>query len=52
MLVLIDESGCPGFKLARASDPVFVIAMVIFDDFEEAESASAKNGVRKRGQHS
>jgi hypothetical protein len=30
MLVFIDESGCPGFKLDRDSDPVFVIAMVVF----------------------
>lgn len=41
MLVLIDESGDAGFKLARGSTPHFVVAMVIFDDFKEAERASA-----------
>lgn len=40
MLVLIDESGDAGFKLARGSTPHFVVAMVIFDDFKEAERAS------------
>ena len=41
MLVLIDESGDAGFKLARGSTPHFVVAMVIFDGFKEAERASA-----------
>jgi len=41
LLVLIDESGDAGFKLARGSTPHFVVAMVIFDDFKEAERASA-----------
>lgn len=40
MLVLIDESGDAGFKLARGSTPHFVVAMVIFDNFKEAERAS------------
>lgn len=40
MLVLIDESGDAGFKLARGSTPHFVVAMVIFDDFKEAERTS------------
>lgn len=40
MLVLIDESGCPGFKLASGSTTCFVVAMVRFIDFEEAERAS------------
>jgi hypothetical protein len=30
MLVFIDESGDPGFKLDGGSSPVFVAAMVIF----------------------
>lgn len=41
MLVLIDESGDPGFKLVRGSSSHFVVAMVIFDDFGEAEQTSA-----------
>jgi len=40
MLVLIDESGCPGFKLVKNSSPFFTIGMVIFSDFAEAEAAS------------
>ena len=41
MLVLIDESGDAGFKLTRGSTAHFVVAMVIFDDFKEAERTSA-----------
>jgi hypothetical protein len=41
MLVLIDESGCTGFKLDRGSSASFIVAMVIFDTFGEAERASA-----------
>lgn len=40
MLVLIDESGCPGFKLNKGSTPYFVVVMVIFTDYLEAEKAS------------
>lgn len=40
MLVLIDESGDPGFKLTKGSSSHFVAAMVIFRDFEEAEKCS------------
>jgi hypothetical protein len=36
MLVLIDESGCPGFKFTRGSDPVFGIGMVIFANGTDA----------------
>jgi hypothetical protein len=41
MLVFIDESGCPGFKLTKGSDPVFALGMVIFDDGEAAASTDA-----------
>lgn len=37
MLVLIDESGDPGFKIVSGSSSHFIIAMVIFARFEEAE---------------
>lgn len=40
MLVLIDESGDPGFKLVRGSTSHFVMAMVIFDDEAVAEQTS------------
>jgi len=42
LLVLIDESGCPGFELNKGSSPYFAIAMVIFFDSMEAERASKK----------
>ncbi len=40
MLVLIDETGCPGFKLSKGSTPYFIVAMVVFKDFREAEKTS------------
>jgi hypothetical protein len=40
VLVLIDESGDPGFKLVRGSTSHFVMAMVIFDDEAVAEQTS------------
>lgn len=40
MLIFIDDSGDPGFKLESGSTPYFVIACVIFDDELEAEKAS------------
>ncbi|OGZ06651.1 MAG: hypothetical protein A3C93_00160 [Candidatus Lloydbacteria bacterium RIFCSPHIGHO2_02_FULL_54_17] len=39
-LVLIDETGDPGFKLDGGSSPIFAIGMVIFSDFLEAEKTS------------
>lgn len=36
MLVFIDDSGDPGFKIEKGSSSVFVIALVIFDDDLEA----------------
>lgn len=40
MLVLIDESGCPGFKLTKGSTPYFIVGMIIFKDFTQAEYVS------------
>ncbi len=42
MLVFIDDSGDPGFKLDKGSSSVFVISLVIFDDNLEAEKTSLK----------
>ena len=39
-LVFIDESGDPGFKVKKGSSPVFVIALVIFDDYLVAEEVA------------
>lgn len=40
LLVLIDESGCPGFKLTEGSTRYFIVVMVIFADFLVAEKTS------------
>lgn len=40
MLVFIDDSGDPGFKLDKGSSPFFVIAMAIFKDDLEAEKTA------------
>lgn len=40
MLIVIDESGDPGFKLTKGSTRYFVVAMVIFRDFGQAEATS------------
>ena len=41
MLVFIDESGDPGFRLTQGSSPVFVAAMVIFENHEAAQETEA-----------
>lgn len=40
MLVFIDDSGDPGFKIGRGSSRYFVIALVIFKDELEAEKTA------------
>lgn len=40
MIVFIDDSGDPGFKLQTGSSSCFVIALIIFDDPLEAEKTS------------
>lgn len=40
MLVFLDDSGDPGFKLDRGSSAFFVIACVIFEDKLDAEEVS------------
>ena len=42
MLVFIDESGDPGFKLSKGSSPIFVISMVMFADPKAALSTQTK----------
>jgi hypothetical protein len=42
MLVFIDESGDPGFKLDRGASPIFVAAMAIFQTPEAASGAQTK----------
>lgn len=40
MLVFVDDSGDPGFKLVEGSSSNFVISLVIFDDELEAEKTA------------
>lgn len=40
MLVFIDDSGDPGFKLDKGSTKFFIISLVIFDDDLEAEKTA------------
>jgi hypothetical protein len=40
MLIFVDDSGDPGFKIQKGSSACFVIALVIFDDTLEAEKTS------------
>jgi hypothetical protein len=41
MLVFIDESGDPGFRLERGSSAAFVAALVAFHDHDQARAAHA-----------
>jgi Protein of unknown function (DUF3800) len=41
MLVFIDESGDPGFKLKKGSTPVFIAALVAFRDPKQARCTQA-----------
>ena len=40
MLIFIDDSGDPGFRIEKGSSTHFVIAMVVFEDPLEAEKTS------------
>jgi hypothetical protein len=40
MLVFIDDSGDPGFRISKGSSKSFVISLVIFDDNLEAEKTA------------
>jgi len=42
MLIFVDDSGDPGFKLGKGSSDYFVIALVIFDDTLAAEATALK----------
>lgn len=52
MLVFIDESGCPGFKMSRDSDPVFAIGMVVFGNSDDAQRTMVEiEGLHTELQH-
>lgn len=48
MIVFIDDSGDPGFKIEKGSSKVFVITLVIFDDNLEAEKTAVEIKKLKR----
>lgn len=48
MLIFIDDSGDPGFKLEKGASKFFVICCVIFDDHLQAEKISTKIKELKR----
>lgn len=39
MKIFIDESGDPGFKIEEGSSRFFIVALIIFDDYKEADKA-------------
>lgn len=49
MLVFLDDSGDPGFKVGKGSTPCFLIALVIFDDNLEAERCAVAIKELRRG---
>lgn len=48
MLVFIDDSGDPGFKVEKGSSTVFVISCVIFEDELEAEKTAIAIKILRR----
>ncbi|MFA6029840.1 MAG: DUF3800 domain-containing protein [Elusimicrobiota bacterium] len=47
MLVFIDESGDTGLKMAEGSSEFFVVALVIFEDYEKANACDQRIGLLK-----
>ncbi len=42
MLVFLDESGDPGLKVDKGATPYFVVALVVFEENEEAEALDTR----------
>jgi hypothetical protein len=42
MIIFIDESGDPGFKIQKGSSKFFIVGLVIFDDDLDAEELAVK----------
>jgi hypothetical protein len=51
MLVFLDDSGDPGFKIRKGSSPCFVIALIIFDDHLESERCAVAIKELRRALH-
>lgn len=47
----MDESGDPGLKIAQGSSAYFVVALVVFDDEEEAKAVDQRLGLLRRELH-
>lgn len=48
MLAFIDESGDTGLKLDRYSSPYFVVALVLFEDHEDANDCDQRIGLLRK----
>lgn len=48
MLVFVDESGDSGLKIGEGSTSHFVVALVVFEDNEEAEAADQRISLLRR----
>jgi hypothetical protein len=48
VLCFIDESGDPGLKLGSGSSPYFVVALVLFNDNDEALAADQRIGLLRQ----
>lgn len=48
MIIFIDESGDSGLKLELGSSRFFVIALVVFEDYDEATSCDQRIGLLKK----
>jgi len=48
MLVFVDESGDPGLKIEQGSSRYFVVALVIFEDNDEAQAADDRITLLRR----
>ncbi|HLE87121.1 MAG TPA: DUF3800 domain-containing protein [Candidatus Brocadiaceae bacterium] len=48
MLVFIDEAGDTGRKIEKGSSKLFVISLVMFDDYEEASACDQRINLLRR----
>ena len=51
MLVFFDESGDNGFKIGAGSSPLLTVAMVVFENHDEAQKADDRIGLLRRELH-
>jgi len=48
MLVFFDEPGDSGFKFGQGSSPLLVVAMVVFEDHDDAQAADDRIALLRR----